>query len=91
MFQDAWRVGPWRLWQISSGLLRIDLVPVLPRVRARTLVIWGAHDHLLPPTLGTVFEEQIPDARLVVFPDCGHIPMLEIPEALNHELAAFLA
>jgi pimeloyl-ACP methyl ester carboxylesterase len=91
MVRDAWRVGPWRLWRISSGLLRVDLEPVLPRLRAKTLVVWGARDVLLPPKLGQVFEKRIPDARLVVFPDCGHIPMLERPDELNLELEAFLA
>jgi pimeloyl-ACP methyl ester carboxylesterase len=90
MVRDTWRVGPWRLWRISSGLLRVDLLPVLPRVEARTLVVWGADDPLLAPVTGETFEERIPDARLVTFPDCGHIPMLEAPERLNRELVEFL-
>jgi pimeloyl-ACP methyl ester carboxylesterase len=89
--RDCLRVGPWRLWRISSGLLKIDLLPVLPRVVARTLVIWGADDPLLPPATGKIFEERIPDARLVLLPDCGHIPMLEAPDELNRELVEFLA
>jgi pimeloyl-ACP methyl ester carboxylesterase len=91
MARDAWRIGPWRLWRISSDLLRIDLVPTLPRVQARTLVVWGDRDLLLSPDLGPTFAEGIPDARLVVLPSCGHIPMLESPEELNDELAGFLA
>jgi pimeloyl-ACP methyl ester carboxylesterase len=91
MVRDTLRVGPWRLWRIASGLLRVDLLPELPRVRARTLVVWGADDPLLAPATGKTFEERIPDARLVVLPDCGHIPMLEAPDELNRELIEFLA
>jgi pimeloyl-ACP methyl ester carboxylesterase len=90
MIHDTWRVGPWRLWRISSDLLRVDLLPELPRVRAPTLVVWGADDPLLAPQTGQIFEERIPDARLVVIPDCGHVPMLEASEQLNRELLEFL-
>ena len=91
MIHDTWRVGPWRLWLISSDLLRVDLLPELPGVRARTLVLWGADDPLLAPAAGELFVERIPDARLVVIPDCGHVPMLDAPEQLNRELLEFLA
>lgn len=90
MLRDTWLVGPWRLWRISSGLLRVDLSPQLPLVEARTLVIWGADDPLLAPAMGATFEERIPDATLVVLPDCGHVPMLEAPEELNRRLVEFL-
>jgi pimeloyl-ACP methyl ester carboxylesterase len=90
MIHDTWRVGPWRLWRISSDLLRVDLLPVLPRLEARTLVLWGADDPLLAPQTGQIFAERIPDARLVLIPDCGHVPMLEAPEQLNRELLDFL-
>jgi pimeloyl-ACP methyl ester carboxylesterase len=90
MIHDTWRVGPWRLWRISSDLLRVDLLPELPRIGAPTLVVWGADDPLLAPQTGQIFEERIPDARLVVIPDCGHVPMLEASEQLNRELVDFL-
>jgi pimeloyl-ACP methyl ester carboxylesterase len=90
MVRDSLRVGPVRLTRIAFDLLRVDVAPALPDVRAPTLVVWGADDPLLPPTLGPVFVEQIPDARLVVLPHCGHIPMLESAEALHRELLGFL-
>ena len=90
MVRDAWRIGPWRLWRISSGLLGVDLRPQLPLVEVRTLVVWGADDPLLSPALGTAFQNLMPDATLVVLPDCGHVPMLEAPEELNRRLVEFL-
>jgi pimeloyl-ACP methyl ester carboxylesterase len=90
MVRDSLRVGPVRLTRIAFDLLRVDVAPALPEVRAPTLVVWGADDPLLPPTLGPVFVDQIPDARLVVLPHCGHIPMLESAEALHRELLGFL-
>ena len=90
MVRDSLRVGPVRLTRIAFDLLRVDVAPSLPSVRAPTLVVWGADDPLLSPALGPVFAEQIPDARLVILPDCGHIPMLESPDALHRELLGFL-
>lgn len=90
MVRDSLRVGPVRLTRIAFDLLRVDVAPSLPGVRAPTLVVWGADDPLLSPALGPVFAEQIPDARLVILPDCGHIPMLESPDALHRELLGFL-
>jgi pimeloyl-ACP methyl ester carboxylesterase len=60
-------------------------------VRAPTLVVWGADDRLLPPTLGQLFSDQIPDSRLVVLPHCGHIPMVEAPAELHDHLLRFLS
>jgi len=90
MVRDSLRVGPVRLTRIAFDLLRVNVAPALPEVQAPTLVVWGADDPLLPATLGPVFADRMPDARLVVLPDCGHIPMLESAEALHRELLGFL-
>jgi pimeloyl-ACP methyl ester carboxylesterase len=88
--RDVLRIGPRRLWQVATDLLGADVTPILRNVRAPTLVVWGADDRVLPPTLGTVFADEIPNCRLVVLEGCGHVPMLEAPEALNQELLRFL-
>jgi pimeloyl-ACP methyl ester carboxylesterase len=90
MIRDSLRVGPIQLPRIAVDLLSVDVGPVLPKVRAPTLVVWGADDPLLSPTLGRVFAERIPHARLVVLPNCGHIPMLESRDELHRELLGFL-
>jgi pimeloyl-ACP methyl ester carboxylesterase len=90
MIRDSLRVGPLRLWLVATDLLTVDVAPALPEVRAPALVLWGADDPLLSPALGRVFAEQIPGARLVVLPECGHIPMLERPAELHRQLLGFL-
>ena len=87
--RDALRVGPVRLWQVGSDLLASDIAATLRSVAAPTLIVWGADDRLLPPTLGSVLSAEIPDSRLVVLDRCGHVPMLDAPEALNAELCGF--
>lgn len=90
LVRDAFRVGPVRLWQVGSDLLASDIASTLHRVQARTLIVWGADDRLLPPTLGSIFNAELQDSRLVVLDRCGHVPMLEAPDALHDELRRFL-
>jgi pimeloyl-ACP methyl ester carboxylesterase len=63
----------------------------LPEIACPTLIVWGANDLLISVRDADVFEALIPDARKVVWPETGHVAMLERPEAFNRLLAAFLA
>lgn len=44
-----------------------------------TLLIWGEQDTETPLRLGVRLNELIPDARLIVFRPCGHLPQEEYP------------
>jgi pimeloyl-ACP methyl ester carboxylesterase len=90
MIRDALRIGPLRLWRISADLLLTDVVPALRSVRAPTLVLWGANDRVLSPSLSEIFRSEIPDCRLVMLPNCGHVPMVECPDDLHRHLLGFL-
>ena len=87
--RDVLRVGPVRLWRVGNDLLASDIASTLRSVSAPTLVLWGARDRLLPPTLGSLFTAELPDSRLVVLDRCGHVPMLEAPDEMNAELLRF--
>ena len=60
------------------------------RIGQPTLVLWGEHDRWIPLAAGEAMAEQIPDARLVVVPSAGHMPLEEQPEFCNRELLKFL-
>ena len=55
-----------------------------------TLILWGDKDGVVPRSAGEVYRRAIPDAKLVVFPDCGHRPEIEKREDFLAELRAFL-
>jgi pimeloyl-ACP methyl ester carboxylesterase len=63
----------------------------LGEIACPTLIVWGTDDKLIPARDADEFERLIPDARKVVWPETGHVAMLERPEAFNRLLAAFLA
>jgi pimeloyl-ACP methyl ester carboxylesterase len=53
------------------------------RVAARTLIIWGRQDKLIPLAHGERYAEKIPGARLVIVDECGHLPVLERPDEVE--------
>ena len=53
-----------------------DLAPLLPRIHASTLLIWGENDQDTPLWMGQKMEKDIPDAGLVVFENDDHFAYL---------------
>ena len=88
---DIVRAGPVRLGQASGQLLRADWSDVLPRIGTPTLVVWGEHDTLCPPTIGRRIVERVPGSRLVTIDGAGHNPMWERPAEFNRVVLEFLA
>ncbi len=56
----------------------------------RTLLIWGANDHLVPLPAAYELQQNMPDARLEVFDNCGHCPMEDCPTDFDQVLREFL-
>jgi pimeloyl-ACP methyl ester carboxylesterase len=44
-----------------------------------TLILWGAHDRLIPPEAAHRFHADIAGSKLVIFDDLGHVPQEEDP------------
>ena len=66
-----------------------DQRDLLPRIAVPTLLIWGDQDVRSPLSVARKFEQAIPDAGLVVIPDCGHVSNLEQPERFNEAVREF--
>jgi pimeloyl-ACP methyl ester carboxylesterase len=62
----------------------------LAQIACPALIVWGARDRVVPVRDAAAFQRLIPDARKVVYPDTGHVPMLERPARFNADLRAFL-
>ncbi|MEW6422207.1 MAG: alpha/beta fold hydrolase [Deinococcota bacterium] len=87
---DAARSGPRNLWRSSSDLLKDSVQDLLPDLTARTLVIWGARDALVPVALGRALAAAIPGARYAEIPQAGHVVMVDAPERFNALVLDFL-
>ena len=62
----------------------------LGRIRVPTLVLNGANDVLVEPASAHKFADAIPGAKLIIYPDVGHLPQIEIPARSAADVAAFL-
>ena len=61
-----------------------------PSLDVPTLLLWGRHDRVVPPSIGVKLERALPEARLHLFDRCGHVPQEELPEESLSLLKAFL-
>jgi pimeloyl-ACP methyl ester carboxylesterase len=62
----------------------------LPQIACPTFVLWGEDDHVIPVRDARRFGKLIPDVRVEVWPDTGHVAMIERPERFNALLESFL-
>ena len=90
LIADAVRAGPRNLWSSTRDLLKDSVEDLLPGLRARTLVVWGTRDALVPVTLGRLLAGAIPGAIFHEFPRAGHVVMVDAPREFNELVLAFL-
>ena len=67
-----------------------DLAPLLPSIRASTLLIWGTEDRAAPAAHARRMEADIPDAGLVLFEGAGHFAYLDEPQRFCRVVRHFL-
>jgi pimeloyl-ACP methyl ester carboxylesterase len=67
-----------------------DLSDHVGNVKLPSLVVSGDHDWSVPLGSSVRLAEALPGARLVVIPDCGHVPQQECPEPFLGAVGAFL-
>ena len=65
------------------------LAPLLREVRTPALIIHGAEDAIVPVDVARQYAEALPNARLDVVPDGGHLVEYEDPEAIGERIARF--
>jgi pimeloyl-ACP methyl ester carboxylesterase len=80
-----------RVLRTASTAGRQALGPRLGEIRVPTLLVWGKQDRITPRPVAERFHALIPDADLVLLPECGHAPMLEHPGAFATILRDWLA
>lgn len=72
-------------YQNSSGIMRDIMVtvvnenirPILSKIEAETLLIWGDNDDATPLYMGEIFEKEIPNSGLVILENSGHFSYID--------------
>ena len=80
-------------WNLAMSALkapdqRHGLVEVLPTLDMPSLVLWCRDDQVLDVSSVKVFEAGLPNERVVILDDCGHMPLMERPRDTADALAA---
>jgi pimeloyl-ACP methyl ester carboxylesterase len=60
------------------------------QISAPTLIVWGEKDPLVPVRDAWELGRLIPNSRVVVYEDTGHVAMFERPDAFNALVEGFL-
>lgn len=66
---------------ISTGLIRLEIP---------TLLVWGRQDEIYPVEHALSAHDKLPDSRLHIIDECGHLPPMEQPEKFNQVVLEFL-
>lgn len=59
-------------------------------IKCPTLIIWGEDDTVIPIKNGYKLRSEIPDSRLVVLKDCGHVPQEERSDLFSTLVSEFV-
>ncbi|HEX2035268.1 MAG TPA: alpha/beta fold hydrolase [Chloroflexota bacterium] len=75
---------------VSLAGQRLTFAAALAEIRQPTLLIWGRQDPIIPVTHALAASRALPDARLLIFEECGHMPMWEHPQRFVQAVQDFL-
>jgi pimeloyl-ACP methyl ester carboxylesterase len=77
------------LERLKQGVLT-DPRPLLHRIQAPVLLLWGERDGMIPIANARDYLQALPNARLVTYPRLGHVPQEEDPDGSIGALRTFL-
>ena len=77
--------------QQKAIIARPDFRPLLPSIKCPTLVLCGRQDRLTPLENSEEMAQAIPNAKLVVVEECGHMSTLERPQEVNRAMRSWLS
>lgn len=70
---------------------RQDSTPLLQQIDIPVLILHGADDQIIPLSESQAMAASIPNARLEIIPEAGHLIPLEQPELTNASIRKFLS
>jgi pimeloyl-ACP methyl ester carboxylesterase len=79
------------LWELTKASRASQLGARLDEVRVPALVVTGDDDRIVPTEQSVRLAAELPDADLVVIPQCGHIPQEECPAPWMDAVRDFIA
>lgn len=75
-----------RIKLVGEEPIKFDLTTL----KMPMLILWGEKDTWVPVVLAKRFHRDVPHAKLIIYPNVGHVPMEEAPEATVKDVLIFL-
>jgi pimeloyl-ACP methyl ester carboxylesterase len=85
--EDLAKAGVWA-WKCSLANNKFNIATALKKIKSRTLVIFGEKDMLRAKE--KTLMNYVPDSKLVIIPDAGHLPQVDNPKAFLEAVQPFL-
>jgi len=79
-----------RIFDSYKDARAVSLEPILADIKQPVLIIWGEFDRVLDVSSIDVMRPLLPQAKVVIMQDTGHIPMLERPQETSAHYLEFL-
>jgi pimeloyl-ACP methyl ester carboxylesterase len=67
-----------------------ELTAQYPTICVPTLIVWGREDRVIPLSIGERLNHDIPNTKLVILDEVGHVPQEENPEETIDAIRKFL-
>ena len=71
-----------RMKKIMINIISEDLLPLLPSIKNKTLILWGERDNILELKHAYLFYKKVPDSQLFIIPKVSHAPNIKAPDVL---------
>jgi 2-hydroxy-6-oxonona-2,4-dienedioate hydrolase len=84
------RIKAIKIISLAKSAIRNNLGDEISKILTPTLLIWGNNDTITPPFVGREFHKLMKNSELHFVDNCGHAPMMEVPEEFNRILHKFL-
>ena len=91
-YQKPLRAENWdrALWELTAASNPTQVADLLKDLSLPILVITGDDDGIVPTEQSVRLADELPNAELVVIPNCGHVPHEECPDAFLRAVTDFV-
>ena len=77
--------------ELSPSLYQNEKPEILNEIIAPTLIIHGQEDNIIPVISSQNLATYIPNTKLIIYPEIGHLPMHEAPKRVAKDIENFLS
>jgi pimeloyl-ACP methyl ester carboxylesterase len=79
------------LSRFSNFAYQNEIPEILNEIIAPTLIIHGQEDNIIPVISSQNLATYIPNTKLIIYPEIGHLPMYEAPKRVARDIKNFLS